>query len=355
MSVKYRYSNIELLRIIATFLVLIVHADFFTLGEPSIAELQLSPLPSYTRYFIESLSIVCVNIFILISGWFGIHSSVKGLMKFIFQCSFFLIGIYIGCILLGFSKLSLKGIAGCLGLLKWNWFLKAYVGLYLLAPVLNSFLQTVSQKMVLTFLILFYIFQTIYGWSGAAIYFEQGYSTMSFIGLYILARYFNLYCNFNNIPSRFFFYLYLVSCCLNTALAIICNKWVPYNLDIYSYISPLVILSSISLFFTFVNMNIPCNKYINWISSSSFAMFLLHTNPGGGIQLFQKGVLSIYRSSSGIIFLLGTGLFLLIISIVAILLDQIRIALWNLLNSYMDKLGEKHTTLFRIWNYKSTI
>ena len=88
MKHKTRDSNIELLRMLAMFLVLLVHADFFSLGTPTLQDIQTSTLDSTLRIFFEALSIVCVNVFVLISGWFGIRPSLKGVSNFIFQCLF---------------------------------------------------------------------------------------------------------------------------------------------------------------------------------------------------------------------------------------------------------------------------
>lgn len=48
---KERLSNFELLRIIAMFLVLVVHADFFALGAPNREDVITEPLSSFGRYF----------------------------------------------------------------------------------------------------------------------------------------------------------------------------------------------------------------------------------------------------------------------------------------------------------------
>lgn len=57
---KERDSNIELLRLIAMFMVLIVHADFFSLGVPTHDDIISAPTSAFLRFFFESLSIVCV-------------------------------------------------------------------------------------------------------------------------------------------------------------------------------------------------------------------------------------------------------------------------------------------------------
>ena len=191
---KKRDSNIELLRLLAMFLVLVVHADFFSLGIPAQSEVMSSPVSTFTRFFFESMSIVCVNVFVLISGWFGIHPSKKGFCNFVFQCLFFSFGTYLLFVLFGKTHFSVKEVAGCLFLREWNWFIRAYIGLYILAPVLNAYVLTVERRKQKQILMCFFLFQTIYSWlNGAAVFFVDGYSTMAFIGLYLLARYINVF------------------------------------------------------------------------------------------------------------------------------------------------------------------
>lgn len=101
---KERESNIELLRLLAMFLVLIVHADFFSLEIPTPKDTITTPTNAFIRLFFESSSIVCVNVFVLISGWFGIKPNTKSFCNFVFQCLFFLIGIYIILLICGLTK-----------------------------------------------------------------------------------------------------------------------------------------------------------------------------------------------------------------------------------------------------------
>jgi len=188
-----RQTNMEILRILAMFLILTVHADYWSLGAPSTTECIDNPIASVTRIFIEAVAILSVNTFVLISGWFSIKPSVKGFCNFIFQCAFFFIGIYAIMIIIGLQSVSWQGIKIALMLTPKNWFVKAYIGLYILSPVLNYFCEKSTRKQLRNLLICFFVFQTIYGCSGAATFIEQGYSTFSFIGLYLLARYLNIY------------------------------------------------------------------------------------------------------------------------------------------------------------------
>jgi len=188
-----RQSNIESLRILAIFLILVVHADFWALGAPSPQEIHDFPTASTTRFLIESISICAVNVFIMISGWFGIHPKAKSLFNFLFQCAFFLFGIYFIKIL-ATGKVSGEGIKGCFLLLKWNWFIKAYLMLYIFSPILNAFVENTNKRTFKIVLICYFLFQTIYGWcSVGAEWFKDGYSAISFFGIYLLMRYLRCY------------------------------------------------------------------------------------------------------------------------------------------------------------------
>jgi surface polysaccharide O-acyltransferase-like enzyme len=74
-----------------------------------------------------------------------------------------------------------------------NWFIKSYIGLYILSPILNCFCEKATEKQFVIFLTGFYIFQTLYGLLDAVTFINGGYSTFSFIGLYILAQYIKRY------------------------------------------------------------------------------------------------------------------------------------------------------------------
>lgn len=218
---KVRQSNMELLRIIAMFLVLLVHADFFSLGAPSASDCVNAPVDSSLKVFFEAISIACVDIFVCLSGWFGIRPSVRGFSNFVFQCLFWLVGLYIITLLIGTSTFSIQGIKGCFALTKLNWFIKAYILLYILAPVLNAFVEKASQTEFRNVLVAFFVFEFIYGWifSGSTQHIQGGYSTISFIGLYLLARYVRLYQPSISLKSKRFYItsLSIASLCVTIA------------------------------------------------------------------------------------------------------------------------------------------
>lgn len=322
------------------FLVLVVHADFWSNGIPTQEECLTKILPSLSRFFFEALSIVCVDVFVLISGWFGIRPNTKKMSSFIFQCFFFLGGLYLVSIFVGFGELNGQGILGCFGLLNWNWFIKAYIGLCIIAPILNKFISESTEKQLRIILIWFYIFQTIYGWLfSAAQFIEQGYSVFSFVGLYLLAQYTRKYCieKINNVSTYKFVLIFTSIVILNTLWGYISIlKGIPFFSCIFNYISPLVILASVTLLLLFQKIKFQ-NKIVNWIAASSFAVFLFHVAPATNMVFFKNTCIYIYNYFNGPTCIAGIFLFLTIVFCCAILLDQLRILVWRKLSGWVFK------------------
>ena len=326
---QQRESNIELLRIVAMFLVLIVHADFFALGAPSHSEIKANLLDSSLRVFFQSLSIACVDIFVFISGWFGIKPKVKGVSAYIFQCLFFLIGIYAVTLIFGWSTLSIQGIRGCFAATSLNWFIKAYLLFYILSPVLNAFVETTSRKQFKVILIAFYLFQFIYGWvfSTATAFIEDGYSTISFIGLYLLARYLHLYrprLTDYRITTDL---LIIVGLVLGVMTLYLLTPEIGHRF--LSYISPTTLSLAVFAVLAFTKIRIS-SKFVNWCGASSFAVFLLHTNPNV-IWHYTAMCEKLHNTFSPLGYWVGVCVILLLIYVLALLLDQIRICLWKYL------------------------
>ena len=189
-----RQSNIELLRIIAMFMILGLHVNFIAIGVPEIQVISNMPLQGFARLFTENMCIVGVNVFVLISGWFGIHFKTKGICSFIFQCLFFSLIVFIAFAATGQVEINRINIMSAFLLYKnAYWFVWAYLFLYILAPVLNGFIDNANRGTVKRVIILFFAIQTITFIFTSTGFTKTGYSPLSFIGLYLLARYYRLH------------------------------------------------------------------------------------------------------------------------------------------------------------------
>lgn len=338
-----RLSNFELLRLISMFMVLIVHANFQALGSPTSMDLHTSPVVSISRILLQSFALVCVNVFVLISGWFGIHFSFKGICQLLFQTFFFLFGIYFVCLTVGFESLSTKSFGKCIMLDHATWFVKSYLCLYILAPVLNSFVEYTPQKDFKKVLVLFYLFQFVWGWGSKGVsFFEEGFSTLSFVGLYLLARYIRLYKpTFSLRFKKYDMVLYVVLSLLTAAfLGISIFKNFSFYYKFWSYNSPLIIFSALYLLLYFSKLNFT-NNLINKIAKSCFAVYLFHFIIWKRIMI--PHIHYITNEYNLYISILLVAAILIVFYIIAIGMDRIRIHLWNLLLRRFVIFNDKHT------------
>ncbi len=334
MENKIRESNFELLRIITMFMVLIIHADFLATGSPTIDEISIFPEKSFVKFLIEALTIIAVNVFVLISGWFGIRPKLSSFIKLFFQVAF-INAICVVVLSLTGEKIPLNdAIKNIVMADESQWFVKIYMLLFLLSPVLNKYVETASKKEFWIMLVSYLSFQTIFGWYFRTIAeLSYGYSLASFIMLYLIGRFLNIHAK--NLRCRFIApkywggYLFL-----SLIISVIAFSRIPLRGYAYSYTSPFVIMSSIAFLLAFSKMKFS-NNAVNWIASSCFAVYLLHMNKFVAPRylhllnlLYQNNSFSHYCLYA---FVISIGVF-----VISILIDKVRytffltiVALWK--------------------------
>ncbi len=336
---KERNSSMELLRIIAMLLVLVVHASFKSLGVPTQGDIIEFPLSSFLRFFSESASIICVNSFILISGWFGIRPKMVRFCEFLFQTLFFGVFVYLSLLTLGITeKWGIRDWGMLLTFRRGLWFVNSYIILYIFAPILNSFVENASRQLFQKVLIAFFVIQTFLGFLHEEILFHDGFSPLSFMGLYLLARYAKLYpTKFTTQNKHYDMGIYLVITLMTTLLALSVVRFTGQGGWVfYTYTSPLVILGSFYFFLFFTKLSFH-SKVVNWIAGSAFAVYLLHVDP----LIFQPHYLDPikewYSSESLLPFLGYTTMLIIAAFVISILIDKIRLFIWSLALKITDK------------------
>ncbi len=325
-----RESGIELLRCIAMLMVLALHINYYSIGSPTLGDMQADPLNATTRAFLQCLCIGAVNVFVFISGWFGIRPKVEGLSKLVFQVFFFSFGAYFALLLLGIESFSISGIARALYFSSDGWFVKAYLALYLLSPLLNAFMAQGTRRQVEIFLVVYGIFEFFYGWvADTAAGFAGGYSALHFIFLYILARYIHVYhLQFlAGIPRNLFFTGFMLMVLVTTVIALPIPILEPINTHAILYSNPTVILMAFFLTLSFTRLRYK-SSIVNTIAVSSFSVYLLHSSPAVMPYYEQLGKF-LYANHSGISYLLLTVTLLFAIYLATLLIDQLRIVCWR--------------------------
>ena len=333
---KNRDSNIELLRIVAMLLVLITHACYVALDSPSRIDIETSIGSAFIRALSESFSEVCVNSFILISGWFGIQARFSRFVEFVFQILFIRITICFIANLLGLTNpMSANEWIDVLTFKYGSyWFVRAFIILYLFAPVLNFFAESCDRFQMKCFLISFYFVQTIYGFYNSGGWFSGGYSPLSFMGLYLLARYIRQYPNrFTQFNKTIDISLYIIISIFTAICSLLSTCFFDKTGTVlFLYSSPMVILSSVFFFLFFTKLSFQ-SAIINWISVSSFAVYIVHCSPA----IFHPYYINVIRHwfevcASTEFFVYTSGL-IIAIFLISILFDKIRIAVWRLIST----------------------
>lgn len=302
-------------------LVLLVHSAFASNGYPK--ELNDSTLWLVT---LESISIIGVNVFIFISGYFSIKLKPKTIYSLVITAAFYF------CLLTGISLAMGEPLIGknLLFLSNSHYFIIDYLGLALLSPILNKFAETVSKKELAVTIITLFIYQTWFACITGVqeTEFDHGYSLMSFSIIYLMARYVKI----NGVPKSVREYsgiLYVV-CTLLMIIASVVGIKMGYPgllYRIFAYNDPLVIASSIFFFIYFEKMDIGNNRVINHVAKSTLGILLFHAAIPAvpTVWRFMKQTFSTLAKDIDIINMFYWGGLIIVIALTAILVDQLRL------------------------------
>ena len=332
-----RQSNMELLRLVAMMMILVMHMDYGAFGLPTAESVENAPMTTFGRIFVEHLCLVAVNVYVLISGWFGIRPKMKSFVRLMLQVATYSIIITGAFLLLGKTTFKIGYVTDMLIIGKQYWFVVSYLLLYLVSPILNTFVEHSSKREFQWMLLVFFGFQFVYSWIFGLEEFAGGYSALSFMGLYLLARYVKIYENDNendndnerrrtkddsenNHPnsiasrstlhssrftlhsSRFTLHsprftlhaslfsfskllaLYLFIAAITALFVFLAYGWKGDTFGdacagIFAhYNSPFIVVSSLVVLLMFSKLHVQ-SKVINYLSSSAFAVYLIHAHP----------------------------------------------------------------------------
>lgn len=320
-----RQSNIELLRIVATLMILLLHfsgwfptffgVDSFWTGNTAM---------DVTRAMLNSLTCIGVVTFVLISGYFSIKPKVRSLLNLFTCLAFFYLGTYLlNCWITGDAVFQHHRVLRSLMVFSHeNWFIQCYLFLMLLSPILNAFVEKVSEKALLVYILVFVACAFYFGCvhNSTYFYFNRGYSVTTFIMVYLIGRYVRLYGEkrLEQVAS------WKIATVWLGCMALICVwKLVYAEYEVYvSYCSPIQLLSAVLLFLLFARMSFQ-SQVVNWMGTSCLAAYIFHTNAPVMGWMIQKDADLLNTNNAGI-YLVGAIVICVSVFIVAILLDKVR-------------------------------
>lgn len=304
-----RNSNMELMRIVSMLFIIIFHLIYRTF---SIHDYQMSSATYLLVRFIIAITLVHVNSFVLLTGYFQYEKKLKfskllsiNNATWFYSILFLLIALFLTenmNIPLVYPITSLDIFKTLIPLdYGLYWYIGLYLLLYLLSPILNTVIANSNQKKLLKIIIvLFFVFSIIPTLTlDAAIYTNEGHSLANFILLYFIGAYLRKYdisksfllkkltdksrqiLYFTGFIGLAFCSVLFLSFSLqlksNTSNEIINHLASIFSSFHSSFGSPIVIIQTVFYFLLFTTLNFK-SRVINAISKCTLGIYLIHEN-----------------------------------------------------------------------------
>ena len=148
MTKKQRNANLDLLRIVSMLLIVFLHS----IDHSGVLENALGcgrTMHLYVR-FTYALCMVCVNIYIMLSGYFMVSSKfrLQKLVTLWMEAAFYSFVLKLIFMLTGQDDFSIVSLVSCFVpiLTGRYWFLTIYVGMYLVSPFLNTLIRAMDKR-----------------------------------------------------------------------------------------------------------------------------------------------------------------------------------------------------------------
>lgn len=328
-----RQANIELLRVVCMILIILHHINPFLQGNdivvPSIQETLFD--------IINRLGNFHVDVFILITGYFGINNRKKSLVKILKIIVFYLLVTNVTGMLLG-EKFNWYQILNPIQEEPW-WFMCNYIYLILLAPYINKVLnQCDTQKKWNDLLGIALLFNCYFCW----FLFDPklnfyGHNLTTFVVMYVIGRYIqsdyskNIISMIRRVGGGNFIGSFLVSL-LFVIIASVINHVFSLELRIPDYNSPFIMILGVTFFLIFKEWHIKSSNIILLLSESAIGVYLVHSNPVFGKyieQIFIYGYNHISDMSA--IQMIYPFCFAVVLYIAITVIDKIRILLFRII------------------------
>ncbi|MGI6196033.1 MAG: acyltransferase [Eubacteriales bacterium] len=298
---KEKFFGIELLRILATFYIILLHV----VGQGGVAAASGGKVTYTVSYLLLALAYPAVNCYALISGFVGCKSRFKlsRLLSLWLTVVFVNLAVWGAFRLLAPERAASFSLEACLKPLLTNeyWYVTAYFGLSVLTPVLNAAAELPKKTFAEMRIGLFACFVLLPKIADNDLFLTRsGYSTLWLVLLYLVGMFFRLHLlpkKRSRLCGAACLAVYgMISVFLPLQKRLTENKLLasgienPVYLKNYAYTSVLIVLSSIALFAVFTRINVQNKavcKFISFFSTASFGVYILHTQPLVWANLLQ--------------------------------------------------------------------
>jgi len=340
-----RHSNIELLRLLCMFFILVHHFITHALfGSPVViygaGDLSFT---SSTAIVVNGLCYVGVNCFLLITGYFGLRFKWKRLLNIYFILVFYsLVYVLIEYGLTGEffgPKYYLQQIFSLKYIFSRWWFMECYVLFFLIAPLIKT--EGWSRLQYQKILVLLTIVNIALAYWLKR--YSNGFTVAQFLYLYVVGGYIRRFVDVSAGSASLCvlrrwgaFGLYLGTGLLFGFFSLLRHYMIIPHWNAESYNNPLLVLSALGLFLFMLTFNFQ-SRIVNWLASSSLAIYLVqHMDMMRCLVRWSEQWIDPTRQLPDFfVFLL---IFCLAYMLSALLIDQVRKLVFKLLGALFGNL-----------------
>lgn len=289
---KGRQLNYELLRIFAMLMIVCLHylSKGGFLGDPARSNMSVT---GYAAWLIEAFCLVAVNVYVLISGYFGGNTEMKDVLKRPLsiwkQVIFYSVVIGAVAMIAGIQEFNIYQIFTYIFpvVTEHYWFATSYIILCLFMPFLDRGVKCLDKerfkRLLGAFLLIFCVSKTVIPMQLA--WDKYGYDAFWFVVLYLTGAYIRLYGVALVDSLCRAAALYIGSALLIFASFVVIRRvyfatgsfadFINYG---YTYNYLFCYLGAIGLFMAFqkINPKERLRKPIELISGASFGVYLIH-------------------------------------------------------------------------------
>jgi len=267
-----RESSFELIRLVSQWFIVIYHIYLIVV------------YPATGHDFDKAIWLplhIGVPLFVLISGYFGIRPSVRGFTKLLSCVIVYTVPVAAAKWLI-FGGVNPNPLVNCVFPVsgtQW-WYVRTYVCLYLISPVLNLYLKDISARNRLVLLAVLFYISNFMGFVHVDPSLLDGKNLPTFMLLYVIGDSLRAYrTRWSEIRgSR----LLLLWVSVNVVLVAFYSHYgfdgkfgLSYDRIFFAYNSPGLIINAIVMFMVIGRLKFQ-SGFVNWAAQSSFAIYLVH-------------------------------------------------------------------------------
>lgn len=337
-----RNANVDLFRIIATFLVILLHI----LGQGGILNAS-SPYGAlyWITWFLEIGALCAVNCFALISGFIMVNKSVKlkTIVSTWFQVLFYSLLITVLIFFLMPETGSIRALVNSLFPILGNqwWYISSYFALFFFIPLLNKAIENLSQRTFKRLLIVILIgiccLDCVF--PSDPFLLNSGYSAVWLMLVYLFGAYIKKYDLAGKITASKSLLGYFAAITLTflskfgiSYLTKLIFGQSKYENLLVTYNSITILFASIFLFLFCLNLKIGerASKIILFLSPATLGVYLIHAHPLIFNHLLYNSFVPLANKPLVILLLAVFGGAFIIFTICS-LIDLLRIRLFRLI------------------------